>query len=174
MPIFRYILLRMRNVLDKSRTENQNPHSVFSNFFPKQRRLWGNVKIFGGARGATNDVTIWRIRVECWISKATRAHANTDKYVLFIAFPRQQLFANVFRCYLIRALSVLFKFSLAPWNIQGGSTMTGTNCDLFTHKSSRSYLNHLVIVLRKLTTAQLANPVKLLSITSLSLSEIYL
>jgi hypothetical protein len=29
--------------------------------------------------------------------------------------------------------------------IQGGSNMTGTNCDLFTHKSSRSYLNHLVI-----------------------------
>jgi hypothetical protein len=26
--------------------------------------------------------------------------------------------------------------------------MTGTNCDLFTHKSSRSYLNHLVIVIR--------------------------
>jgi hypothetical protein len=28
--------------------------------------------------------------------------------------------------------------------IQDGSNMTGTNCDLFTHKSSRSYLNHLV------------------------------
>jgi uncharacterized radical SAM superfamily protein len=26
--------------------------------------------------------------------------------------------------------------------------MTGTNCDLFTHKSSRSYLNHLVFVSR--------------------------
>jgi uncharacterized membrane protein YdbT with pleckstrin-like domain len=25
--------------------------------------------------------------------------------------------------------------------------MTGTNCDLFTHKSSRSYLNHLVIII---------------------------
>jgi hypothetical protein len=24
--------------------------------------------------------------------------------------------------------------------------MTGTNCDLFTHKSSRSYLNHLVSI----------------------------
>ena len=24
--------------------------------------------------------------------------------------------------------------------------MTGTNCDLFTHKSSRSYLNHLVLI----------------------------
>jgi hypothetical protein len=28
--------------------------------------------------------------------------------------------------------------------IQGGSNMTGTDCGLFTHKSSRSYLNHLV------------------------------
>ena len=25
--------------------------------------------------------------------------------------------------------------------------MTGTNCDLFTHKESRSYLNHLVIII---------------------------
>jgi hypothetical protein len=29
-------------------------------------------------------------------------------------------------------------------HVQGGSNMTGTNCDLFTHKSSRLYLNHLV------------------------------
>ena len=28
--------------------------------------------------------------------------------------------------------------------VQGGSNMTGTNCDLFTHSQSRSYLNHLV------------------------------
>ena len=28
--------------------------------------------------------------------------------------------------------------------IQGGSNMTGTNCDLFTHNQSRSYLNHLL------------------------------
>ena len=33
--------------------------------------------------------------------------------------------------------------------IKGGSNMTGTNCDLFTHKSSRSYLNHLVITFKK-------------------------
>jgi hypothetical protein len=30
--------------------------------------------------------------------------------------------------------------------VQGASNMTGTNCDLFTHKSSRSYLNHLVYI----------------------------
>jgi hypothetical protein len=28
--------------------------------------------------------------------------------------------------------------------IQGGSDMTGTNCDLFTHNQSPSFLNHLV------------------------------
>ena len=28
--------------------------------------------------------------------------------------------------------------------VQGGSNMTGTNCDFFTHNQSRSYLNHLV------------------------------
>jgi hypothetical protein len=28
--------------------------------------------------------------------------------------------------------------------LQGGSNITGTNCDLFTHNRSRSYLNHLV------------------------------
>jgi hypothetical protein len=28
--------------------------------------------------------------------------------------------------------------------VQGGSNVTGTNCDLFTHNQSRSYLNDLV------------------------------
>jgi hypothetical protein len=32
------------------------------------------------------------------------------------------------------------------FKLQGGSNMTRTNCDLFTHKSSRSYLNHLVFL----------------------------
>ena len=26
--------------------------------------------------GATNDITIWRIRLACWISEATRVHAH--------------------------------------------------------------------------------------------------
>jgi hypothetical protein len=30
--------------------------------------------------------------------------------------------------------------------IKGCSNMTGTNCDLFTHNQSRSYLNHLVFM----------------------------
>jgi hypothetical protein len=38
------------------------------------------------------------------------------------------------------------KSQMLGWlgHVQGGSNMTGTNCDLFTHNQSRSYLNHLV------------------------------
>ena len=56
---------------------------------------------------ATNDVIIWRIRVAYWISRATYAHmhahahapgihtlacthAQTQEYVILIAFPWQQ------------------------------------------------------------------------------------
>jgi hypothetical protein len=61
----------MRNVLDKS------THFMYNNFFfRKSSRLWDNVDKYDGARGVTNDVTIWRIRVVCWISKATRTHAR--------------------------------------------------------------------------------------------------
>jgi hypothetical protein len=37
------------------------------------------------------------------------------------------------------------KHLLTVKKIQGGTNMTGTNCDLFTHNQSRSYLNHLVL-----------------------------
>jgi hypothetical protein len=39
-------------------------------FFHKSHRLRDDVEKYGGGRGATNDVTIWRIRVACWIRKA--------------------------------------------------------------------------------------------------------
>jgi hypothetical protein len=69
----------MRNVLDKGCRENQNTHFTFSNFFSRKScRLWDNVEKYGGARGATNDVTTWRIGVACWISKATCTHAHAQ------------------------------------------------------------------------------------------------
>jgi hypothetical protein len=44
----------------------------------------------------------------------------------------------------LRSKLKLYKTVIKPVVIQGGLNMTGTNCDLFIHKSSRSYLNHLV------------------------------
>jgi hypothetical protein len=77
-------------------------------FFRKSHSLWDNVEKCSGDWGATNDVTIWRIRFACWISKATsthahahadapgyphactRKHTHTGQYVILIAFPKQQ------------------------------------------------------------------------------------
>ena len=111
----------MRNVLQKSCRENQNTHFMINNFFfRKSHRLWDNVEKCGGARGATSDVTIWRIRFACWKSKATCTyahahthaprypHARTGQWV--ITFPRKQWFTNVPHCYLIRTLLVCFLF----------------------------------------------------------------
>ena len=55
---------------------------MFSNFLEKSCRLWDNIEKCGGARKVT-AVTVWRIRVACWINKTTctrirtRAHAQT-------------------------------------------------------------------------------------------------
>ena len=87
----------MRNVIDESCRENKNTYFILGNyvFFRKSRLFLDNVEKCCGALGATNDVTIWRIRIVCWISKAkcthahaharTRGHTLTHRYVIFIA-----------------------------------------------------------------------------------------
>jgi len=49
----RSLLLRMRNVSDKSCGENQNTHAKF--IFRKSCRLWKNVEKYSTARQATDD-----------------------------------------------------------------------------------------------------------------------
>ena len=62
------------------------------------------METYGGAREATNNNTVWFMRVACWINKATRARAHAhvyvpehactrahrEKSVVPIAYPRQQ------------------------------------------------------------------------------------
>ena len=77
VTISRWIIIRIRNASDKSCRENQNTHFIFNNFsFRKSCRLWDNVKKLHGTSGNTNDHTIWRMHVACWISKATHTHAH--------------------------------------------------------------------------------------------------
>jgi hypothetical protein len=50
---------------------------MFNNFFfRKSCLLWDKVEKYGRARGTINYVTIWRLPVACWISKATRTHVH--------------------------------------------------------------------------------------------------
>jgi hypothetical protein len=93
------------NVVEKMKTHILCPVTFFS-----ENRTVYNVEKYSGDGVATNDVTIWRIRVESWISKATctyahahvhapgcphartHKHAHTDQEVILIAFPQQQWF----------------------------------------------------------------------------------
>jgi len=64
----------MRNVSDKFCRENQNTHFVFSNFFENRavyEKMWKNTVERGRPQMA-----IWRLRIACWIPKATNTHTE--------------------------------------------------------------------------------------------------
>jgi hypothetical protein len=85
MILSRRVLLRKRNVSDKICRENQNTHFVFSevlmNVVPFMRCGGKN-----GAGGLATDNIIRRMRIACWITKATDRHSE---YVILIAFAWQ-------------------------------------------------------------------------------------
>ena len=89
-PIYIYdhislILLRMRNVSDKSCSENKK--KTF--YFQKQlfrilclyETMWENIVEPGRLQ-----MTIWRMRIICWIPKATNTHSE---YITLIFPPLQ-------------------------------------------------------------------------------------
>jgi hypothetical protein len=88
--ISRLFLLRMRNVSEKICRENQNTLFVLSNFFLENRAvyeiMWKNTVERGRPQ-----MTIWRMRITCWIPKATDTHSE---YVLLIAFPLHNICKN--------------------------------------------------------------------------------
>ena len=60
---------------DKNYRENQNTHFVFSNFFPENRAvheiMWKNT-----VERSSPQMTIRRMRIACWIPKATNTHTH--------------------------------------------------------------------------------------------------
>jgi len=82
------ILLRMINVSGNSFGGNQNTHFVFSNSPPPPENhavceiMWKNT-----VEPDRLQMTIWRTRIACWITKATNAQSQ---YVILIALLLQQ------------------------------------------------------------------------------------
>jgi len=76
----------MRNVSDKSCTENQNTHFVSNKIIPK---IVYEIKWESTAELGRPQMTIWPMRIACWIPKATNIHTHTI-CVILIAFPVQQ------------------------------------------------------------------------------------
>jgi hypothetical protein len=77
-------LLSMRNVTDKSCSENQNTILYWSTLYQNSCCLWDKVEKYGRARQTTNDNIMWHMCFGCWLTKATDAHWE---YVILIAFP---------------------------------------------------------------------------------------
>jgi len=99
--IYRSILLRMRNVSDKSCRENQNTYFMFSNFFFENCAIygimWKNIVQPGKPQ------TMWCAHIASWITKAT----NTwSKYV--ILFHCNNCCMKVPQCYTIHTLPASF------------------------------------------------------------------
>jgi len=65
----------MRNVSDKSCAGNENTHFVFSNFYFENRAV--NEKTRKNiVEWSRSQIITWRVRIACWIPKATNAHAH--------------------------------------------------------------------------------------------------
>jgi len=103
IPIF---LLRMRKFSDISCRENQNTFCVQKTFFETRavdKIMWKYVR-----RGRP-QMTIWRMRIAWWITKATITHTVC---VILTVFPLQQMLHYLLRCCVIRIfLSYSFTFS---------------------------------------------------------------
>jgi hypothetical protein len=86
MVISRSVLLRMRNVSDKSCRENQNTHFVLNKIFQKIVPFMRYVGKFGTAGQVTYGNTIRRTRFVCWVTEVT----NTNSfYLILTVFPRR-------------------------------------------------------------------------------------
>jgi hypothetical protein len=84
MMVSRLIPLRIRDVLDKSFRENKKTHILYSIylFFSENRTvyeiMWKNIV----GRGRP-QMTIWRMRIACWIPKATKTNPQKSNTYLF-------------------------------------------------------------------------------------------
>jgi len=85
MMTSRLVLLRARNFSDKRR-DNRNIHFVFSNFIFRSHAVyeitWDNI-----VQRGSPQMTIWRMHIACWVTKATNTHSQ---YEILISFPLQQ------------------------------------------------------------------------------------
>jgi hypothetical protein len=82
--VSRSVLLRTKNVSDKSCRENHNTFMLsFSLENPAVYEIvWENT-----VESNRPQITVWRMRIVCWIPKSTNTYSE---YVFLITFPLQR------------------------------------------------------------------------------------
>ena len=86
MITFRSVLLGMKNMFETKLVEKIKTHILWSITFCENHAvfeiMWKHI-----VEPDRPQMTVWRMRIACWIPKAT----NIDsEYVILIAFPLQQ------------------------------------------------------------------------------------
>jgi hypothetical protein len=74
-------------------------------FFPPENRAVYEIMRKNIVERARPQMTVWRMHIECLISKAKNSHW---KCVILIVFPLQQWLHEAPQCYVIRTLPDLF------------------------------------------------------------------
>jgi hypothetical protein len=100
-------LPRMKNVSDKLCKENQNIHSVFSNFIFENCTV-GEIMWKQTVERGRPQITIWCMRFACWITNATKTGPD---YLIIIVFDCINGTRNAHQCYGIRTLVALMLLS---------------------------------------------------------------
>jgi len=85
MNVCRSILIRMKNISDKYRENKSNILYLINAF---ENHSVYNIKRKNTVEPGRQQMTIWRMRILCWITKATDTHS---RYVILTAFPLKQL-----------------------------------------------------------------------------------
>ena len=70
----RPVVLRMRSVSNKSCRENQNKHVIFSKSPPESPAFYGMMWKHA-VDSYRPRMTIWRMRIACWVPKAANTHS---------------------------------------------------------------------------------------------------
>jgi hypothetical protein len=111
MTISCWIILRMRNVSDKSCSENQNTHFMFINFFKKLCHIWDNVEKCGTVRQVKADAifVIQCMRFACWITRARHTFVICNTYCFSTATIVTWIHLNIT---FIHTLPLLFSYIL--------------------------------------------------------------
>ena len=81
--MFRWILLKMRNISDESCRKNQNTHFMFNSFFPENRAVY-DIMSKNMVEPDRPQMTIRRMCFARWITKATHTRKHTHTHTLRI------------------------------------------------------------------------------------------
>jgi hypothetical protein len=104
--------------------------------------LWNHhqARISKKGRNQLPWITISDLYLTTSFSTSTTTTTTTATTTIKINLTHLNYIIQKFLCTVVLQWPRVIPFKI----IQGGSNMTGTNCDLFTHNQSWSYLNHLV------------------------------